>query len=336
MTASTANLPRFCGIIPPMVTPLTGRDSLDEPGLQRLIEHVIAGGANGLFILGTTGEAPSLSYRLRRQLIRRVAEAVAGRVPVLVGITDTAFVESVQLAVVAREAGATAVVLSTPYYFPAGQTELLSYVERISRELPLPLVLYNMPSLTKVWFEIETLQQLSALDNIVGIKDSSGDLDYFAKLVVLRERRPDWSIMMGPEHLLADSIRLGGTGGVCGGANVFPELFVRCYEAVVGGNQRRVDELLVRIIMFGRIYGIGKYASRFIKATKCDYPFWGFATISWPSHFTASGRRTVSRLNNSCWRNLRIGFPSEASRAIAIRASSVLASSRGAEIPMWM
>src|SRR5579859_7119518 len=86
------------GIIPPMITPLCGRDELDLPGLERLVEHILAGGVSGLFILGTTGEGPGLSYRLRRDLITRVCRQVKQRVPVLVGITDTSFVESVELA----------------------------------------------------------------------------------------------------------------------------------------------------------------------------------------------------------------------------------------------
>lgn len=269
MTALPANSPQFRGIVPPLVTPLTDRDTLDEPGLRRLIEHVIGGGVSGLFILGTTGEAPSLSYRLRGELIQRVCETVAERVPVLVGITDTSFVESVNLSVVAKEAGAAAVVLATPYYFPAGQTELIGYIQGIVAELPLPVMLYNMPSLTKVWFEIETLRSLRSIPGIVGVKDSSGDLEYFAELVTLRDLRPDWSIMMGPEHLLADAIRMGAMGGVNGGANVFPQLFARCYDAAVARDRPRIDELVQRINQFGRIYDIGKYASRHIKATKC-------------------------------------------------------------------
>lgn len=261
--------PSFSGIIPPLVTPLRDRDTLDEDGLTRLVDRVITGGVNGIFVLGTTGEAPSLSYRLRREVIDRVCQAAGGRVPVLVGITDTAFVESVELANAAAEYGAAAVVLSTPYYFPAGQTELIGYIENITRELPLPLMLYNMPSLTKVWFEIDTLRRLANIEPIVGVKDSSGDLDYFAGLVGLRDRRPDWSIMMGPEHLLSQAVKLGGSGGVNGGANVFPRLFAECYEAVVGGDEPRIAALMARINDFQQIYTIGKYASRHIKATKC-------------------------------------------------------------------
>ncbi len=266
---------RPSGIIPPLVTPLLGRDELDRAGLERLIERVIAGGVHGVFILGTTGEAPSLSYRLRRELIERATSIVAGRIPVLVGITDTSFVESVQLAKHAAIAGADAVVLSTPYYFPAGQTELTGYVKNLVPELPLPLILYNIPSLTKVWFDIDTLEKLSSIPQIIGVKDSSGDLDYFAKAVQLKKFRPDWSIMIGPEAKLPAAMQLGGDGGVAGGANVFPQLFVECYKACVAGDAARVDEVLHAINVFQQVYEIGKYASKYIKATKCSLSLLG-------------------------------------------------------------
>lgn len=264
-----ANSLELHGIIPPVVTPLVDRDQLDVPGLSRLVEHILAGGVHGLFILGTTGEAPSLSYQLRRKMISRVCHFVGKRVPVLVGITDTSFVESVTLAEQAARAGADAVVLSTPYYFPAGQTELTQYVQHIAEVLPLPLVLYNMPSLTKVWFDIETLEKLSSLPNIIGVKDSSGDLDYFRRLVNLRQLRPDWSCMMGPEAMLPTAIAAGGQGGVNGGANAFPKLFVECYQAAIAGDAPRVASLQKTIDLLQEVYAIGKYASRYIKATKC-------------------------------------------------------------------
>lgn len=293
---------RFRGIIPPLVTPLTDRDSLDIEGLERLIDHVIAGGVNGIFLLGTTGEAPSLSYRLRRELIQQASRFVRQRVPLLVGITDTAFIESVSLAHEAAQAGAAAVVLSTPYYFPAGQTELTGYVQNLVKELPVPLVLYNMPSLTKVWFELETLEKLAAIEQIVGIKDSSGDLDYFGRLMSLRQLRPDWSIMIGPEAMLPEAMRLGADGGVAGGANIFPTLFVKCYQAAVAGDDPRVRELSQTINDLQRIYDIGKYASRFIKATKCSLSLRGLCDdfMAEPFHrFHAADRDRVNAILTS-------------------------------------
>ena len=113
------------GIVPPLVTPLKDRDTLDVEGLQRLVEHILAGGVHGLFILGTSGETPSLSYRLRRELIARVCRQVGDRLPVLVGVTDTSIRETLDLAGCAAEAGAQAVVVAPPYYFPVSQEELI-------------------------------------------------------------------------------------------------------------------------------------------------------------------------------------------------------------------
>ncbi len=256
------------GIVPPLITPLLSRDELDVKGLGRLLDHVIDGGVSGVFILGTTGEAPSLSYRLRRQMIAETTRHVAGRIPVLVGVTDTAFVETVELAKHAADCGADAAVLTTPYYFPAGQTELTSYVQNIQPLIALPLMLYNMPQLTKVWFEIETLQTLSKIDGIVGVKDSSGDMDYFARLCELKSSRPDWSILLGPEALLSEAHNLGGDGGVCGGANAAPRLFVDCFEALQDDDAEKLELTRQKILRFQDIYDIGKYASRHIKATK--------------------------------------------------------------------
>ena len=121
------------GIIPPVITPLSDRDTLDRTGLESVLEHMLAGGVKGLFILGTTGEGPSLGYRLRREVIETTCKVVKHRVPVLVGITDTAFVESVAVARSAAEAGADAVVLAPPYYLPEGQPELREYLDRPCR-----------------------------------------------------------------------------------------------------------------------------------------------------------------------------------------------------------
>ncbi|MEP3480717.1 MAG: dihydrodipicolinate synthase family protein [Fuerstiella sp.] len=256
------------GIVPPLVTPLAARDQLDLPGLERLLNHVIDGGVSGIFILGTTGEAPSLSYRLRRQMISQTTKIVGQRVPVLAGITDTAFVETVELAKHAADAGADAAVLTTPYYFPAGQTELTTYIRNIVPQIPLPLMLYNMPGLTKVWFDIETLHQLSDIQSIVGVKDSSGDLDYFKRLCELKSQRSDWSILIGPESKLAEAIAVGGDGGVNGAANFLPELFVHWYSALSTGNHTNAAIYQQQVHQLQAIYDVGKYASRHIKATK--------------------------------------------------------------------
>ncbi|MCP4456379.1 MAG: dihydrodipicolinate synthase family protein [Planctomycetes bacterium] len=270
MTSSAPDLiSPLQGIIPPLVTPMRDRDTLDCEGLERLIEHVLAGGVHGLFILGTTGEAPSLSYRVRRELIDRVCQAVNGRVPVLVGITDTAFTESVHLAQHAAQAGARAVVLAAPYYFPAGQPELEEYVEHLLPELPLPLFLYNMPALTKVAYGLETIEHLMQHDAIVGLKDSSANMVYFKDVIHLTRSRKDWTLLMGPEELLVESLWAGGHGGVNGGANLWPSLFVDIYKAARCNDHQALEPLQEKAFVLRKLYRIGRHPSSLIKGIKC-------------------------------------------------------------------
>lgn len=253
-----------------MVTPLRGRDELDLPGLERLIEHILKGGVSGLFILGTTGEGPSLSYQLRRELIQRTCRQVQGRVPVLVGITDTAFVESLDLARHAAAAGAAALVLAPPYYLPEGQPELHEYLDHLVAQLPLPLFLYNTPKLTKVQYELEALRRAMDMPRVVGLKDSSRSMSYFHDAVSLLKHRPDWSLLIGPEELLAEALLAGGHGGVPGGANLFPRLYVQLCEASRNGDVPRTRQLHAQVMhVSNSLYQIGHYPSAVIKGIKC-------------------------------------------------------------------
>jgi dihydrodipicolinate synthase/N-acetylneuraminate lyase len=257
------------GIVPPLVTPLKGRDALDVDGLQRLIEHVIAGGVHGIFILGTTGEGPALSHRLRRELIDRSVQQTRGRVPVLVGITDTSFVEALEIARHAGDAGAWAVVTAAPYYFRADQSELIDYVDALIAESPLPLMLYNIPTLTKVCFEPETVARLLDRKRIIGIKDTSGDFSRFDRFLPLLEQRPDWTLLMGPERLMAEAVMKGGHGGVNGGANLCPRLLVDLYDAARAHDASRVAQLQERLTQLARIYCVIPGESARFRGLKC-------------------------------------------------------------------
>lgn len=266
-----SQLPRpLRGIIPPLVTPLLDHDTLDVAGLERLVEHLLEGGVHGLFILGTTGEGPSLGYRLRKELIERTCRQVNGRVPVLVGITDTACAESVRMATVAAQAGAAAVVLAPPYYFSPSQAELLTYLEHLAPQLPLPLFLYNQPGHTKVPFEIDTVRRAAELPGVVGIKDSSTSMIYFHRLVSLFQNRPDFTLLVGPEELLAEAVLLGGHGGVSGGANLHPRLYVQLYEAARSRDLDRMAALHRQVIRLSSgIYPLGGPGAGVIKGLKC-------------------------------------------------------------------
>jgi 4-hydroxy-tetrahydrodipicolinate synthase len=283
-----------------MITPLTGRDTLDLEGLERLVERLVAGRVSGLFILGTTGEAPSLSYRLRRELIEHTCRLVRSRIPVLVGITDTSIVESARLAGDAANYGADAVVTSAPFYFPAGQPELREFIEELLPELPLPLMLYNMPALTKTSFSREVVTWALDQEKIIGLKDSSGDLVYFRKMRHLAETaRPDWSFLVGPEELLGEVVLMGGHGGINGGANLHPTLYVDLYEAAKAGDLARTRALSAQVMALSEaIYHVGKHGSAIIKGLKCSLSLLGICDdfMAAPFHrFHETEREIVRR-----------------------------------------
>ncbi|MCD8261436.1 MAG: dihydrodipicolinate synthase family protein [Bacteroides sp.] len=258
------------GIIPPLVTPLLDNDTLDVEGLERLIERLIAGGVHGLFILGTTGEAQSISYELRRQMIRETARINRGRLPLLVCISDTSITESINLASLAAENGADAVVSAPPYYYTPSQVELAEFYLDLVEQLPLPLFLYNMPSHTKVNFAPDTIRRIAENPKVIGFKDSSANTVYFQSVMTAMKDIPGFSMLVGPEEITGEIVLMGGHGGINGGANMFPELYVNLYNVAERGDLqevRRLQQTIMQISM--TIYTVGKYGSSYLKGVKC-------------------------------------------------------------------
>lgn len=257
------------GIIPPIITPLTADSKLDENGLERLIEHLISGGVHGIFLLGSNGEAPSLTYALRKEMVTKACEYIDHRVPVLVGITDSSFEGSIEIAKHAKIAGADAVVIAPPYYFPISQNEMIDYLESLIPEVPLPFMMYNMPSCTKLQLSLETVNRAKEL-GAIGIKDSSGDMDYLHSLIEEFKDTPEFSIIVGTESFLPETIKRGGHGAVAGGANFYPKLFVDMYNASVAHNLDAIAKLDEKVkYIYDTIYSVGKYESRITKGIKC-------------------------------------------------------------------
>ncbi len=258
------------GIIPPMVTPLLQDNiSLDVKGVNNLINHIISGGVHGVFILGTTGEATSLSYKTREQLIAESAKTIAGRVPLFVGISDTSIEESLNLANIAKQAGAAAVVAAPPFYYGMGQIELYKYYWSLADQLPLPLFLYNMPSHTKINIELDTAVKLAEHPNIIGLKDSSANIVYYQKLCHLLKHKSDFTLLVGPEEVTAQTVLMGGNGGVNGGANMFPKLYVALYNASITKDFNRIEKLQHLVMEIStRIYSLGAFGSSYLKGMK--------------------------------------------------------------------
>ncbi len=234
------------GIIPPLVTPLRDNETLDVESLERLIEHLIAGGVHGLFVLGTTGEEQSLSYEMRKQMIRE------------------------SLANVAADCGADGVVSAPPYYFATGQPELAQFYEELVPQLPLPVFLYNMPSHVKVSFAPDTVARIAQNEQVVGFKDSSANAVYFQSVMYKMQHRPDFAMLVGPEEITGECVLLGADGGINGGANMFPELYVAMYDAAKAHDISRVLELQQFIMQISTtIYTVGKHGSSYLKGLKC-------------------------------------------------------------------
>lgn len=302
------------GIVPPMVTPLNSRDALDHVGLERLITNQVDAGVAGLFVLGTTGEGPSLSYRVRYELVERTCELVAGRIPVLVGVTDPSLEEALELSRFSKNAGASAVVAAPPYYFAAGQSDVADFLLDLASESPLPMFVYNMPSCVKLSLAFATVERLAGHQNICGLKDSSGDLAAYQKLLELRTVRPDWTFLIGPEHLTAASVLMGGDGGVNGGANLHPQLFVNLFQAAVHRNQSEIDRLQAEVDALSRLYGIaGEGPSGYLRGLKCAMAVAGICsdTVAPPFKFVNDADRSriaslVGSLNLPCRQPLAV------------------------------
>ena len=257
------------GIIPPLVTPLNSYQELDIPGLERLIEHQLTGGVHALFILGTNGEAPSLSYKLRKEYIKLTCELVNKKIPVLVGITDSAMAGSLEIADYSKQVGADAVVVAPPYYYPISDKEMFNYLETLAPKLALPFLVYNMPSHTKIHLKVDIVKRAKEL-GALGIKDSSGDMLYFYSLIEEFKNSPDFSIITGTEIFLPETIMHGGHGAVAGGANMFPLMFVDLYNASVAKDLETISKLREQVLMlYQTIYQVGTHTSRFVKGTKC-------------------------------------------------------------------
>ena len=272
MTQSTA----FRGIIPPMITPLSSDFSLHIANTERLIEHLIDGGVHGIFILGTTGEFAGLSSAVKSDLIQITCQQVKGRVPILVGVTDCSFTESVELAAIAHKSGAKAVVAAPPFYMNIGQAELINYYQKLADVVELPLFLYDMPLHTKISIELETAVKLSKHPNIIGIKDSSGKIENFQALCEAFKQQPEFKIFVGPEEFLAESLKIGGNGGVTGGANLFPKLYVALYEAFQKKEYDTVKKFQETILFLSNnLYQHGTYQSSYLKGLKAAMSFEG-------------------------------------------------------------
>jgi 4-hydroxy-tetrahydrodipicolinate synthase len=223
------------GIIPPLVTPMNPDESLDLPGLKRLIDFLLGQRVHGVFVLGTTGEFYALDEGEKQQVIATAVEHVAGRAPVFAGTGAETTREVVRLTKMAEKEGADGVSVITPYFIKPTQTELIEHFRRIAESTRLPVVLYNNPATCGgVSIEPDTVARLAELPNIVGIKDSSGDLQN--TIEIIRRVPESFSVLNGRDTLILAALLFGAKGAIPASGNLAPDLCVGIYDSFVKGD----------------------------------------------------------------------------------------------------
>lgn len=224
-----------------MVTPVTeDRRRVDRETLRSLTEFLVEGGVHALFPCGSIGEFSSLSREQRACVVKTVVDG-AGDTPVLAGCGGTSVGDVRRYIEDAAVAGADAAVVVTPYYLNATDEGLTAFYERLLEDAALPIVLYDIPSLTGNHLTAEVVRTLADHDDVIGIKDSTGNVTYHQELI---ETTPEsFSVLQGLAELAVASLDLGADGFVAGPANVFPESLATTYDAHESGDRERAIEL---------------------------------------------------------------------------------------------
>lgn len=237
------NKTKYTGIIPPLVTPLNQDYQLDEPALERLIQHTLTGGVSGLFINGTSGEALRLSDSIWESLTRKTLAFVDGRVPVFCGAIDTSTARTIERIKKLEDMGASIAVSTPPFYLANfGQDEILRHYDAVCNATSMELAVYNIPENTHANILPETIGRLADYDNIVAYKDSSADWQQMQRVLFCLGDK-DISVFNGAEELCAVSMLYHADGCIPGLANFLPGLFVELSEACAANDVERTYTL---------------------------------------------------------------------------------------------
>lgn len=235
------------GIIPAMATPTDESGNINESALRKLTNHLINGGSHGLFPVGSQGEFFALTLEQKKQVISIVVDETRGRVPVYAGTAALTTRETIETTKMAQDLGVQAVSVLTPYFTNLSQKELVHHYQAVARAVPdLPILLYSNPGRTGVALTVDTVRELAQVDNIVGIKDSGGDMTLTAEYIRLT-RGLDFHVLAGRDTLIYATLCYGGTGSITATANVDPRIAVEIYEAFVAGDHARALEAQYRL-----------------------------------------------------------------------------------------
>jgi dihydrodipicolinate synthase/N-acetylneuraminate lyase len=257
------------GVIVPMVTPVTPDGSLDESAVRRVIDHMVAGGVHGIFVLGTTGENTSVPLAMREHLVAAAVKHVAGRVRTYVGVSANCLADSVAAAKAYASLGVDAVVAHLPTYYPLNAEEQFAYFNALAERIDLPLVLYDIPTTTHMAIPIEVVERLSYHLDVVGIKDSGGDIGHLTALLeLLGDGRPDFAILVGASILAAQGLALGADGIVPSQGNLVPALCRALYDCATAGDRGAAEAYQEQLNALARLFVEGRSLAQSLGALK--------------------------------------------------------------------
>lgn len=229
------------GIIAAMVTSLNADETLNESEIRNQVNRQITAGVDAVFCLGTNGEFYILREEEKLEVIRIVVDEVKGRVPVYAGTGCPGTKETIALSLKAKALGADVLSIISPYFAAISQKEIAEHYRAIAAAVDLPIVMYNMPARTGNNIAPETVKELAAVTNIMGIKDSSGNWDNL-KAYIEATRGMDFSVLSGNDSLILPTLREGGHGGITAVANIYPETMVSIYRKFVAGDEAGAEE----------------------------------------------------------------------------------------------
>jgi len=235
----------FRGSIVAIVTPFQG-GKVDEERLRELVEFHISNGTHGIVPCGTTGESATLSYEEHKQVVRIVVDQVKGRVPVIAGSGSNSTAEALELTRFAKEAGAEAALVITPYYNKPPQEGLYGHYSHLAKEVDFPIVIYNVPSRTGVDILPQTIARLAELPQIVGVKEATGSVRRTTEILALVDK-DNFCILSGDDFIVYPLLCVGGKGVISVAANVAPRMMADLVEAFERGDHARARELHYRL-----------------------------------------------------------------------------------------
>ncbi len=225
----------FRGSMVALITPMTASGDIDEVALEALVAFHLENGTDAIVAVGTTGESATLSYKEHRHVMKRVVELVNGKIPVIAGTGSNSTVEAIEMSEIAREDGADACLLVTPYYNKPTQEGLYQHYKKIAESVAIPHILYNVPGRTACDLLPATVERLAAISNIVGVKEATGNLDRAKEIL---ERCGDSiELYSGDDATALELILLGGKGNISVTANAVPKAMHDACTAALAGDR---------------------------------------------------------------------------------------------------